>query len=264
LALIEIKDLSYQYGLNSNGNSFKLSIQNLEIARGNFVSIIGPNGCGKSTLLKILAGINTPFSGSVKIDGCNYSELNRKEYSKKISYVPQSIPSIFPFSVYEIVMMGRTPYLNFMGFEKKEDRSIVEEAMEILELNHIRNKGINEISGGELQRVFIARALAQRSEIILLDEPNSHLDIQHQIVIFDLMAKLCSDKKFTVIAVSHDLNMVGIYSDEVVFMKEGRIAIYGDKKSIFTKENISEIFNVATEVKFNEHGNAANVLIKPQ
>ena len=264
MAFIEIKDISFHYGQNSHGNSFKLSIQNLEIEKGKFVDIIGPNGCGKSTLLKILAGINTPFMGSIKIEGNDFSEFNRNEYSKKISYVPQSVPAIFPFSVYEIVMMGRTPYLNFMGFDKKEDRLIVDEAMEILELNHIRNKGINEISGGELQRVFIARALAQRSEIILLDEPNSHLDLQHQIVIFDLMEKLCSNNNFTIITVSHDLNMVGIYSDEIVFMKGGTIAIHGDKKSIFTKENISEIFNVDTQVNFKEYGKAANVLIKPQ
>ncbi len=259
--IVEINDLSFQYGSDSN---FKLSIKNWSATKGSFVSIIGPNGCGKSTLLKLLAGIHIPISGSIVINGKRIEEIKRKNYSKYISYVPQSVVSVFPFTVHEIVMMGRTPYLNLMGFEKKEDNIIVDEALELLELTGMRNKGINEISGGELQRVFIARALAQKADIILLDEPNSHLDLQHQIIIFELLAKLAEQNNLTVLSVSHDLNMVGIYSHEVVFMNSGTFQIIGDKKQIFTKENIRKVFNVNAEVFSSQNNYSANVLIEPQ
>lgn len=264
MAIIEINDLCFQYEHDVSGIPFKLSVEKWEVEKGKFYSIIGPNGCGKSTLLKLLAGINEPNSGSIKIDGKNIHEINRSEYSKLISYVPQSASSVFPFSVYEIVMMGRTPYLNFMGFEKETDKEIVNESLELMELSHIRNKGINEISGGELQRVFIARAFAQKSGIILLDEPNSHLDLKHQVSVFNLLEKLCTDKGFTVIAVSHDLNMVGIYSHEVVFMRNGKIEIHGTKKEILNKENIKQIFNVESEVRYSGINGRVNIYINPQ
>lgn len=264
MAIIEINDLCFQYEHDVSGSPFNLSVGNWEVEKGKFYSIIGPNGCGKSTLLKLIAGINEPNAGSIKVDGKLIYEIKRSDYSKQISYVPQSVSSVFPFSVYEIVMMGRTPYLNFMGFEKETDKKIVNESLELMELTHIRNKGINEISGGELQRVFIARALAQKAGIILLDEPNSHLDLQHQVAVFDLLEKLCTEKNFTVIAVSHDLNMVGIYSHEVIFMKNGKIEIQGNKKDIFTKENILQIFNVESEVRYSGNSGKANIFINPQ
>ncbi len=259
--IIDINDLFFQY---ETDNNFKLFVKNWSVSQGSFVSIIGPNGCGKSTFLKLLAGIHNPFSGEIKIHGKKIGEIKRKNYSKYISYVPQSVVSVFPFTVYEIVMMGRTPYLNQLGFEKKDDCIVVDEALELLELNEMRNKGINEISGGELQRVFIARALAQKADIILLDEPNSHLDLKHQIVIFELLAKLAEQNNLTVISVSHDLNMVGIYSKDVVFMNNGTIQIIGDKKQIFTKENIRKVFNVNVEVYPSQNNYSANVLIEPQ
>jgi iron complex transport system ATP-binding protein len=264
LAIIEINDLCFQYEQDVSGIPFRLSVEKWEVEKGKFYSIIGPNGCGKSTLLKLIAGINKPNSGSIKIDGKFIHEIKRSDYSKLISYVPQSASSVFPFSVYEIVMMGRTPYLNFMGFEKETDKEIVNESLELMELSNIRNKGINEISGGELQRVFIARALAQKSGIVLLDEPNSHLDLQHQVAVFNLLEKLCDEKGFTVIAVSHDLNMVGIYSHEVIFMKNGKIEIQGNKKEIFTKENIMKIFQVESEVRYSGINGRANIFINPQ
>jgi len=260
LAIIQINNLTFEY---NNDFGFKLFIENWKVEQGSFVSIVGPNGCGKSTFLKILAGINIPHSGRVLINGKSIKEIKRKNYSKFIAYVPQSLISVFPFTVHEIVMMGRTPYLNFMGFEKENDCIIVDEAIKMMELNNIKNKCINEISGGELQRVFIARALAQKSEIILLDEPNSHLDIQHQIVIFELLQKLSEKNNLTIISVSHDLNMVGMYSKEVIFMRNGMFEITGNKKKIFTKENIKKVFNVNAEVYQSSFTNSANVLIKP-
>lgn len=263
MTIIEINNLEFTYN-KSVDKSFQLSVPSWIVEKGSFFSIIGPNGCGKSTLLKLIAGLLTPNKGSIIVAGKNIENISKKNYSKIIAYVPQSAVTIFPFSVYEIVMMGRTPYMNYMGFDKQEDRGAVESALETMQLSHLQNKGINEISGGEAQRVFIARALAQKAEIILLDEPNSHLDLHHQIVIFDLLTKLSEKNGLTIIAVSHDLNMVGIYSKEIIFMNEGEIVIQGNKKDILIKENIKRVFDVNTEITFKSNSNVANVLINPQ
>ena len=264
MPIIEINNLEFSYDKKVSDNIFKLTVSKWQVEKGNFLSILGPNGCGKSTLLKLIAGLFKPNLGSLKVYGHSIEDFKRDAYSKIISYVPQSAISIFPFSVYEIVMMGRTPHMNFMGFDNKMDRERVRKAIDIMELNHLQHKSINEISGGEAQRVFIARAIAQQAEIILLDEPSSHLDLHHQIKIFDLLKKLSSDNGLTIITVTHDLNLVGIYSKEVVFMNEGKIIIDGEKKMIFTKANIKRVFNVNTEVIFSANNNNANVFVNPQ
>ena len=264
MTIIEINNLDFTYDKQAADESFHLSVPSWKVEKGSFFSIVGPNGCGKSTLLKLITGLLTPNKGSIIVAGNNIEKINKRDYSKIIAYVPQSVVTIFPFSVYEIVMMGRTPYMNLMGFEKDEDRRLVNEALDLMKLNDLRKKGINEISGGEAQRVFIARSIAQQADIILLDEPSSHLDLHHQLKIFDMLLHLCEDKGLTIVAVSHDLNLVGIYSKEVIFMNDGTIAIDGDKRSIFTKENIKKIFSVDAEVKFSDKNNNANVFINPQ
>ena len=264
MSIIELKNIVFNYDSKNSNNSFQLNIPDWKVEKGSFFSVIGPNGCGKSTLLKLIAGINNPKQGDVLVEGKHIDDIPHKEFAKVISYVPQSTMTIFPFSVYEIVMMGRTPYMNMMGFEKDEDRRLVNEALDLMKLNDLRKKGINEISGGEAQRVFIARSIAQQADIILLDEPSSHLDLHHQLKIFDMLLELCEQKSLTIIAVSHDLNLVGIYSKEIIFMNDGTIAIDGDKRSIFTKENIKKIFAVDAEVKFSDKNNNANVYINPQ
>lgn len=262
--IIELQNLVFYYGDKLEPNSFILSVDHWVIEKGSFISIIGPNGCGKSTLLKLLAGIIQPNKGSFYINEKDSINYKRNDLSKIVAYVPQKVGMTFPFSVHEIVMMGRTPYMNLMGFDKNEDRLIVEKALETFELNEIKGKGINEISGGELQRVLIARAVAQKPQILLLDEPNSHLDLKHQIAIFEILTNLSQLENLTVVTVSHDLNLVGLYSNDVVFMKNGRMEISGAKKEIFNEKNIFDVFKVKAEVKYSQtSGNAANVLIKP-
>lgn len=248
--------------MHKKSDGFNLSINDFNISEGEFVSIIGPNGCGKSTLLRLIAGLLNSTNGTVEVFGFRFEGDNYQNQAKLISYVPQMSYSVFPFSVYEIVMMGRTPYLNLLGFEKEDDIKAVNEALEKLEIEHLAKKGINEISGGEAQRVFIARALAQDSKIILLDEPNSHLDLEHQIAIFDLLKSINSLKEKTILTVSHDLNLVGIYSSRVVVMENGRIIFDGDKKTVLTKENIKNSFHVEADV-INGINNSLNVLINP-
>lgn len=262
MALLDINNLGYSYQTQKS-ETFKLNIENWNIREGEFVSLIGPNGCGKSTLLKIIARLIAPSNGRVKFSGIDILEFPNKEYAKLVAYVSQNTFSFFPFSVYEIVMMGRTPYLGTLGFESSEDRRIVMEALESMEITHLRTKGINEISGGEAQRAYIARALAQKPKLILLDEPNAHLDIEHQISIFKLLRQLNIENQLSVISVSHDLNLVGIFSDEISFMVDGCITLKGKKEEVLTENNIMKIFNVGSKVFYSKENDTASILINP-
>lgn len=263
MELISIKNLKFSYGNHSGNGAFSLNIDSWQLSKGSFTSIIGPNGCGKSTFLKILARLITPHGGEIRYENTDQNHIELKNYAKKVAYVPQQIHSIFRYSVYEVVMMGRTPYLGLMGFEKKEDSAIVKDALEQMEIWHLRSKGLNEISGGEAQRVVIARALAQKAELILLDEPNSHLDIEHQLKIFNLLHQLNKDEGLTIIAVSHDLNLVGIYSEEIALMQNGAIALNGKKEDVLNEINIRNVFNINSIVKYSKDKTKANILINP-
>lgn len=262
LALLDIEKLKYSYS-NKDSDAFSLEIDEWKVDEGEFVSLLGPNGCGKSTLLKLISRLIEPISGRIKFSGLDIVEFPHKEYAKLVAYVSQNTYSLFPFSVYEIVMMGRTPYLGTLGFESSEDRRIVNDALEAMEITHLKSKGINEISGGEAQRAYIARALAQKPKLILLDEPNAHLDIEHQISIFELLIQLNKDTNLSVISVSHDLNLIGIFSNEIAFMVDGRITLKGKKKEVLTQENIKQIFNVDSTVFYSKEEDTTNILINP-
>ncbi len=261
MSAIAIKDLKFYY--SHFQSSFSLEILNWKIEEGEFVSLIGPNGCGKSTLLRLIVNLLKPNYGEIEIFDKKHHNIKLKDFAKVVAFVPQSNFSVFHFSVYEIVMMGRNPYLNLLGFDNVIDREIVEEALSIMEIEHLKSKGINEISGGEAQRVFIARALAQKAKILLLDEPNAHLDIEHQIQIFNLLKKLNQEKKLTVVSVSHDLNLVGVYSERITIMEQGRIKIDGNSKIVLTENNIKNVFNVESSIFRSEKTASVNILINP-
>lgn len=262
MSQIEIHNLVFNYFVNKK-SGFTLNVDKLEICKGSFLSILGPNGCGKSTLLKLITGLLQFTKGQIKIEGIDLCNYTIKQIPKIIAYVPQKTNTIFPYSVYEIVMMGRTPYQNMLGFENDGDVEIVRESMELLGISHLMSKGINELSGGEAQRVFIARAFAQKANILLLDEPNAHLDIEHQIAIFDILKKMNEEQGTTIVSVSHDLNLAGIYSTEVAFMENGYFSLMGNKKSVLTEENIKRFLNVDARVYDSSFTNSLNVMIKP-
>ncbi len=263
MSIIELKNITYSYNSINTDKQFFLNNISLNLLKHEFVSILGPNGAGKSTLLKIISGLYKPQIGTIKLCDKDYSEYELKELAKKIGFVSQSNYSVFPFSVYEIVMMGRTPYLGLLGFETEKDRKIVDNVLETVGIADLKNKGINEVSGGEAQRAFIARALVQKPEILLLDEPNAHLDIQHQISIFNILSKLKEENDLTIVTVSHDLNLAGYYSDKVVLMENGRIVFNDIKKNILTEKNILDIFNVHTSVHYDENKDAVKVTLLP-
>lgn len=260
--MIRLANVHFSYNSGKPTAGFALRSVNLEINSGDFIGLIGPNGCGKSTLLRIIAGLHIPSEGTVELGSESYNGINNKTLARKIALVPQTFFSAYPFSVYEIVMMGRTPYLNLMGFEKKEDEKIVEEAIDLMGISHLKNKGINEISGGEAQRAFIARAIAQRPEVLLLDEPNAHLDLEHQISIFSLLKKMNDEQNLTVVAVTHDLNLVGLFSKRTVILREGRLVMDAPTASALTDEIIRNNFKVNSAVLLNKD-NSLNVVIQP-
>ena len=216
----------------------------LDIQQGEVFGILGPNGCGKTTLLKILNRNLTPHEGAVMIDGTSLSDISKKEIARNIAVVPQGNEIKFSFTVEDIVSMGRMPYKRqFEGLNSDDDR-IVEEALASTGLTEMKDKPINEMSGGERQRVIIAKALVQSPRILLMDEPTNHLDVNMQFEVLDLVRNLSRERGLTVIIVSHDLPMAARYCDRVAMIKDHRVFAMGDVESVLTEENIREVFNV--------------------
>lgn len=223
----------------------------VEIEKGAFYSIIGPNGSGKTTLLKHICNIISPKKRSITIDGIDVTDYGIKGLAKKISYVPQDMGADYDFLVKDVVLMGRSPYIRRFDCEGPEDIKIAEKAMKLTNTFGIRDKNIRNLSGGERQRVIIARALTQGGNVLILDEPTSHLDIQHQIEIMDTIKKLNMSRKITVIAVLHDLNLASAYSDYLILLNKGSIEACGSPEEVITKENIKNVYNLDAIVMKN-------------
>lgn len=243
---LEVNNLAFGYGSKEVLNNI-----NMNIKPGTFISVIGPNGSGKSTLLKNISTYLKPQKGVILLDSKGIDKLPRKEVSKKISVVPQNISLEFDFKIKDIVMMGRHPYIKKFKGETPEDVKIVEKAMLYTNILTLSDRMFNELSGGEKQRVILARALAQEPKILLLDEPVSHLDLQHQIEILDLIKNMSIKESLTIIAVLHDLNMASSYSDYILMLKEGSIIYEGIPETVLNQENIREVFNINVYINGN-------------
>ncbi|MEN8192853.1 MAG: ABC transporter ATP-binding protein [Bacteroidota bacterium] len=261
MSQIAISNIEFDY--NNGKSNFSLNEISFKINEGDFLSIIGPNGSGKSTLIRLLTGYLQPKNGDIFLNKKKLTDYTSKEIAKQIAYVPQLPTSIYPFSVYEIVAMGRYPYLGLSGFERKEDKEKILEIVKLLELDDILDKGINEISGGEAQRAFIARALVQEPQILLLDEPNAHLDIKHQVSIFNLIKRLNETRDLTIVTVMHDLNLTKYYSSRVLMLSGGRLFLIGNTDDVITQENIRSVFDVNVDIQKSELTNNQSILINP-
>jgi len=218
---------------------------------GEMLALLGPNGSGKTTLLKLLSKILSPQSGVISIDDIDIDNISQKELAKEMAVIPQSFDTSFSFTAYEIVMMGRTPYIKRFSAEKEIDFEIVENAMKRTDTWHLRDSMFFNLSGGEKQRVIIARALAQEPHILLLDEPTSNLDINHQLEILSTVSSLVKEENMLVIAAFHDLNMAAKYFDRIVLLHKGMIYAQGAPEEVLTEENIREVYGVDTIVKRN-------------
>lgn len=228
-----------------------------DVLPGDFLSIAGPNGCGKSTLLRLLAGILQPDKGTLLLNQKPYSMFKRRDLARSVGFVPQDAQWLFPFTVMEVVLMGRTPYVGRWGFERRRDIELCEEALELTDITHLAGKPVTAISGGERQRTLIARALAQEPAVLLLDEPNAHLDLSHQLDVFRILHRQHQEKQLTILSVSHDLNLAAAFSTRVMMLMEtvpgggGKVVAQGTPEDVLTESMVEQVFR--TRVLVDRH-----------
>jgi len=221
----------------------------LDLVPGQFYGLIGPNGSGKTTLLDLLTATKPLQSGQIIFQGKALADYAKKELATKIALVPQQFAMGFDFTVSDLVLMGRYPYIPRFSNPSKRDIDLVDEAMHVMQIHTLRHRLINDLSGGEKQRVVVARALAQDTEVLVLDEATSNLDIHHTIEIMHVIRKLVRNQGRTVIAAIHDLNLAAAFCDQVIVLKEGRIFTTGSVGEALTADLIAEVFQVQAEVQ---------------
>lgn len=219
------------------------------VNQGESFGVVGPNGSGKTTLLRCISGILEPRLGVVRLNGLDVHALGQKEIAKNIAVVPQSSFTDFDFTAQEMVVMGRNPHISRFRMENRKDYEIVEKAMELTNTDHLATRTVRSLSGGELQRTIIARALAQEPELLLLDEPTVHLDISHQLEIMGLIRRLNKDNGLTVISVFHDLNLAAQYCERLLLLDRGKVSSIGPPQHVLTPENIQKTYHVNVLVK---------------
>jgi iron complex transport system ATP-binding protein len=211
-----------------------------------FVTIAGPNGAGKSTLLGILAGLRHPYKGECQYRGVDLRRWRRRDFARRVAFLPQSMKLEFPFTAEQVVLMGRTPYADGW-FESQEDHASVARAMEITDSLPFAARDFRSLSGGEKQRVILASALAQEPETLLLDEPATFLDLKHQLAMYRLLATLA--RRMLIVAVTHDLNLALRFSDSVIVMNDGRISAQGPPQEALAPALIDRVFGVRAELR---------------
>lgn len=222
-----------------------------DVAPGSFLGIVGPNAAGKSTILKTIAATLKPTQGVVYFQGEDLNKISRRDLARKVAVVPQETEMHFPFTVLEVVMMGRHPHIERFDRESEDDFKIVRNAMESANCWHLKDRNILELSGGERQRVILARALAQEPQIILLDEPVAHLDLSAQLDVLNLLKEMNTSLGVTVIGILHDLNLAAQFSKQLIMLNQGKIYSAGTPEEVLTTENIKEVYN--TDVMVIKH-----------
>jgi len=231
-----------------------------EAGEGEFIGLIGPNGSGKTTLLKIIDGILRPRVGSVYLDCKRISELDPKELARELATVPQTTDLSFDLKVFDVIMMGRYPYLGRLSVEREVDEEKVRFWMRLTNTLHLAERSIKEISGGERQRVLIARALAQEPRILLLDEPTSNLDVCYQIEIMNLLRMLVEKLGLTIICAIHDLNLAARYSDKIILINGGKIKSMGKPADVLTEENLREVFKIEARIERDRDSGSLTII----
>ena len=247
--------------------NIKVKISNTDILKGinidvdnkEFVGIIGPNGSGKSTLLKCIYRTLKPSSGIIKLDDTNLSKLSIKETSKKLAVLSQHNNYNFDFSVKDILLMGRSPHKKFLDRDTKEDYGIIYDSLNKVGMLDFIDRSFLTLSGGEQQRIILARALAQQTDCLILDEPTNHLDIKYQLQLMGIVKNL----NVEVIAAIHDLNIAAMYCDKIYVLKEGTIVAYGTPKEVLTSELIKDVYGVDSIIINNPATNLLNICYTP-
>ena len=271
---LTVEDLSFSYEEKGRGTSTsdrkktrrRLTLQSIDLTfrSGTFYSILGPNGCGKTTLMDLLIGHLSPTTGRVLLKGQSLSDCSRIDIAKQIALVAQNDTVNFPFSVKEVVMMGRHPHIKRFAQPTEKDWRRVEEVMALTEIDRFASRKITQLSGGERQRVLFARALCQDTPLLFLDEAFSNMDIHHTIRLLDKVKKEVIENQKTVISVFHDINFASIWSDILIFMKEGRVMAHGRTESILSEALIEKVFHVKPQIIHHPYANAKQVCFRSE
>jgi iron complex transport system ATP-binding protein len=254
--MLKIDDLYVSYGRRQ-----VLKGVSLQVHPGEVVALIGPNGSGKSTLIRAVSGVLPVDSGDVRVGGSSLAELSTMQRARHLAVVPQARNLPPAFSVYESILLGRTPYLGWLGRAGDKDHERVRYALERTQMQSLAGRMVGELSGGEQQRVLLARALAQDAPVLLLDEPTTHLDLQHREGLIHLVRELATSRKLAVLMVLHDLNMASLYADRVSLLVDGEIRANGTPDEVLTEEMLSRVYHVPVHVI--PHPEYGNPLILP-
>lgn len=251
---LEVENLGFAY-------DSKPILKNISLAadKGDFIGLIGPNGSGKSTLLKLMGGVLKCPDNAIRVNKHPINSINKKELARAIAWIPQEHPMVFPFTIQEIVLMGRHPYLSPLSFESEEDYKIAQQAMETTQTLQFSNRYFNEISGGEKQRVMLASAIAQEPKVMLLDEPTSALDLKYQVQILNILKQLNEEKNITLLLAMHDLNLASRYCQRLILLDNGVIACDGTPEEVLKKEIIKNVYGV----NVNLHNLDGEILVHP-
>ena len=252
---LKIKDLEFSYA-----SVPILKDVCIELAASEMLGVVGPNGAGKSTLIRCIDRILAPQKGSILLDEQDIKEIRPIELAKKMGYIPQSTSQVFPATVFDTVLMGRRPHIGWRSSEKDTEKVL--ETLQMLNIEGFAMRDINELSGGQQQNVFIARALTQEPDVLLLDEPTSNLDIRHQLEVMDIIKNIVREKGISAIMAIHDLNLASRYADRIIMMNSGEIFSAGDPVSALTPENIEHVYGVEVRVH-NQDGSHYIVPIRP-
>lgn len=259
MSAVDVRNLLYRY----NGRA-ALDDLSVSVEPGEFFIVIGPNGSGKTTLMRLLAGVLPAETGEVSVLDRSIRSYRRRELARYMAYVPQLPPEPPPFTVREVVLMGRSPYLGLLGVESEADLAIAEGAMRFTGVDHLADRRLSQISGGEQQRVLIARAVCQEPDILLLDEPTAFLDLAHQIQIMDLLERLKTESKTTVVMVSHDLNLAAMYGDRLLLLKAGRAAGVGSPDDVLNYADLEDAYGCVLMVDRSPLGTFPRVTPVPK
>jgi iron complex transport system ATP-binding protein len=252
---IRTDNLTFAYKDNPVLDGVSLSIE-----KGEMVGILGPNGSGKTTLLKIFSAV-LMGQGEVKLNGRNIETYGKRELSRLFAVVPQENQIHFPYTVAEIVLMGRASYHSPLALEGKRDLEVARASMELTDSLSFSDRYLHELSGGEKQRVIIARALAQEPEILLLDEPSAFLDLKHQVQVFELMRRLNRDRRLTIVAALHDLNLAALFFPRLIVLRDGRIYRDGTPRDVLTEETIEEVYGIHVKIQLDSSGRRPQLFI---
>jgi iron complex transport system ATP-binding protein len=255
-------EVSYAYPRRGRTSGVEaLAGVSLSVARGSFTGLLGPNGCGKTTLLKLMAGVLRPASGRVMLENQVLAEMPRRVAARHVAVVPQDTHPAFDYTSLEIVLMGRHPHLRPMQLEGPGDLAIAHESLEATGTAHLAHRPFTSLSGGERQRVVIASALAQRPEVLLLDEPTASLDLGYQLEVASLLRRLSREHDVTMVMATHDLNLAASMCDTLALLRGGRLIGHGPTGDVLTAATVRELYDVDADVQLNQR--AGHVTVTP-